>query len=139
MPVTYRNVPYPTLEHGYQATHALECNDIEAYKDVLKAPTAADAKAVGSRIPFSEHWETVKGPHIEELQYAKYMQHPHLREKLCSTVGKTLIEASKDHYWGAGVLINNLALDTQRFGGRNELGQRIGNARTRILTEQLKK
>ena len=139
VPVTYRNVPYKTLEHGYQAMHALKCNDMEAYNDVLKAPTAAEAKLVGSRIPFDEHWETVNGPHMEELQYAKYMQHPHLRKKLCSTVGKTLIEASKDRYWGAGVLINSPSLETKRFGGQNELGKRIGNARTRILTEQLKK
>ena len=137
VPVTYRNVTYPTLEHGYQATHALECNDLEAYTDILKASTAAEAKGIGGRIPFSEHWETVKGPHMEDLQYAKFTQHPELRKKLCSTVGKALIEASKDRYWGAGVLINSPALDSQRFGGRNELGNRIGNARTRILTEQL--
>ena len=77
VPVTYRNVTYKTLEHGYQATHALECNNLEASNVILKADTAAEAKAIGGEIPFIEHRETVKG-HMEELQYTKYMQHLHL-------------------------------------------------------------
>ena len=135
-PVTYKGVPYKTLEHGYQATHALECNDLEAYNDILEAPTPALAKSIGGRIPFSEHWEKVKGPHMEALQYAKFSQHLHLADKLCKTEGKMLIEASNDRYWGAGVTIMNQALDRQRFGGRNELGKRIGNTRTKILLER---
>ena len=127
-PVTYRGVPYKTLEHGYQGTHGLECNDMEAYKDILKAPTAAKAKEIGGEIPYNEHWEKIKGPHMEDLQYAKYSQHPELADKLCKTVGKTRIEATKDCNWGAGVTIENPALDKQRFGGRKKLGKRIGNA-----------
>ena len=136
VPVTYRGVPYQTLEHGYQATHALECNDMEAYRDILKAETPAEAKDIGGRIPFSEHWEKIKGPHMEELQYAKFTQHPYLADKLCKTIGKLMIEGSKDRYWGAGVTVDSPILDTQRFGGRNELGKRIGNARIRILADR---
>ena len=82
VPVTYRNVTYKTLEHGYQATHALECNNLEASNVNSKADTVAEAKAIGGEIPFIEHRETVKGWHMEELQYTKYMRTTSSRKTL---------------------------------------------------------
>lgn len=59
----------------------------------------------------------------------KFIQNPQLQEKLLLTGAKTLIEATTDPFWGAGVIMGSKILAKGKWKGSNHLGVILGEVR----------
>lgn len=93
---------WPTTEHYFQAQKFVNTPHEE---EVRQAPTAREAAEIGRdrRRPLRRDWEMVKDDVMREALYAKFTQHPDLKEKLLATGEVNLIEHTKnDRYWGDG-------------------------------------
>lgn len=62
----------------------------------------------------------------------KFSQNPQLQEKLLLTGTRTLIEATTDPYWGAGVIIGSKLLAKGKWKGSNHLGTILGEVRDEL-------
>jgi len=64
--------------------------------------TPREAKAHGRRVLLRSDWEKVKDQIMEDVVYAKFVQHPDLALKLIETGSQELIESNtwNDRYWG---------------------------------------
>lgn len=91
-------VPYPTVEHAFQAAKTADTGDRAIIRSL---PTPLEAKAFGKRVLLREDWETVKIEVMTDLVRQKFHQ-VELREKLLATGDQTLVEGNRwgDMYWG---------------------------------------
>ena len=114
-------------ESAYMAFKAFEFKDATAFHDVLQAPDAKAAKAVGRRVinfdPIA--WDKVSYDYMFAAVYAKFSQNDYLKEALLATGSKTLVEASPiDKIWGVGLHSDDDAiLDEKNWTGENRLGK----------------
>lgn len=103
---------WPSVEHYFQAQ---KFKGSEHEEKIRQLNSPMDAKICGKdrSKPLRKDWHAVRDEVMREAVYAKFTQHPKLREFLLSTGDSLLIEASNtDSYWAAG--------PTGR--GRNTLG-----------------
>ena len=127
---------YKSVEHGYQAEKAIFANDLARLTAILEAKTPADAKRIGGDVVVGIKWMHVKRAVMKKLLYAKFTQHVYLGDYLCSTTGKTLIEGSRDGYWGSGVPLHSKEMMEGSWQGRNELGRLLMSIRDVIIQER---
>lgn len=115
-----------TSEHYFQAQKFANTSHEE---EIRQAPTARQAAEMGRdrRRPLRVDWEMVKDNVMREALYAKFTQHPDLKEKLLSTASLKIIEHTrKDKYWGDG----------GDGTGLNMLGKLLMETRERIRVSQ---
>ena len=65
----------------------------------------------------------------------KFKQNPELLRKLLDTGDKTLVEATPDRTWGAGVSLTSRALKNGEYPGENRQGKLLMKARNKLRTE----
>jgi ribA/ribD-fused uncharacterized protein len=110
---------YRSVEHAYQAAKSL---DHTVRRRIQKAPTAAEAKRLGSKVRLRDDWERVNDSVMLLLLRRKYA-HAELGWKLLETGTQKLSHgnAHGDVYWGTyqGIGLDKLALLTMRV--RDEL------------------
>ena len=94
---------YNCSEQFIQSKKAEIFNDDQAKSWIMNSKSAKEIKQIGSRINdyIQQSWErdyakTVCTTVITE----KFSQHPAICELLLSTNNKTIIEASRDRFWG---------------------------------------
>ncbi len=93
---------WPTTEHYFQAQKFVDTHHEE---EVRRANTPKDAAKLGRdrKKPLRADWEEVKDDVMREALYAKYTQHPDLRENLKATGAAAIVEhTANDSYWGDG-------------------------------------
>lgn len=95
--ITYNGIVFYTAEAAYQAQKMTSPKEQEK----MSALGPGAARKRGQKIPLRSDWEKVKAKIMYEIQLAKFSQSPHLKEKLLSTAGKTLVNTDYDHglYW----------------------------------------
>ena len=95
--ITYNGIVFYTAEAAYQAQKTTSPREQEKMSTL--GPEAARRR--GEKIPLRPDWEKVKGQIMYEIQFAKFSQNRHLKEKLLSTAGKILVDTDYDHgpYW----------------------------------------
>ncbi len=129
-------VRYATAEHFMMASKAKLFGDKEAFARVLRAPSPADAKAIGRTVRDydDEKWERARFDAVVRGNVAKFSQHEDLRRFLLGTHERVLVEASpRDTIWGIGLGASNpAARDPKKWRGRNLLGFALMEARTKI-------
>ena len=69
----------------------------------------------------------------------KFAQHPELREALVKTVGKRLVEATRDPYFGAGETLQTIGARIDTFKGANKLGSILAGIRDSYTKNRTKK
>lgn len=105
-PFTVEGNLFPTAEHYMMYHKAQLFSDTAAMKEVLHAPNAGSAKAIGRQVAnFNDNiWREHRFNIVVDGNVAKFSQHNDLREFLLGTGDRVLVEASpKDKIWGIGL------------------------------------
>jgi ribA/ribD-fused uncharacterized protein len=123
-----------TVRSGEHAFNALKTINIPAASRVLSAPTPAQAKAEGRRVPLRGGWDD--GLRIWAMQrvlLAKFTV-PELRDKLLATGHKELVETNTwhDNFWG-DCRCGGSACEAP---GRNMLGELLMALRARLAMRE---
>lgn len=91
-------IVYPNAEAAFQSQKTF---DIEEKKK-FTTMTPVKAKRYGRKIKLRDDWENVKVSIMMEIVSQKFLQNPHLLEKLIATGNDELIEGNnwRDYFWG---------------------------------------
>lgn len=120
------DVPYPSVEHAYQAARCELTSDREAVRDAVDA---GEAKRLGRLAPQVVGWDERKENIMLKLLRQKFSR-ADLAERLSSTSGRRLIEVNSwgDSYWGTvdGVGLNRLGVLLELV--RDEVERHRGSA-----------
>lgn len=106
-------LPYPTVEHAYQAAKTL---DSAARAYIRHASTPGEAKILGRnlRLNLTPGWALVRETVMRELVLQKFRDHPMLWRLLDATGEADLVEGNHhgDAFWGVcnGVGSNKLGI-----------------------------
>ena len=125
-PIKVNGKRYPTSEHYFQSQKFV---GTRYETKVANAKGPAEAASIGRdrKLPLRRDWEAVKDNVMRDAVYAKFSQHPTLRELLLSTGDEKIVEHTEnDSYWGDG----------GNGSGRNMLGTILMETRTRLRNEQ---
>lgn len=120
--VTFKGITYKTSEAAYQA-QKFKDKDVQA--EIQRAKTPGDAAKIGrdKKNPLRKDWENVKVAVMLEVLWAKFTQHPNLKELLLSTDDREIIEhTTRDSFWGDG----------GDGSGKNMLGKCLMRVRSRL-------
>ncbi|XP_019853895.1 PREDICTED: uncharacterized protein LOC100638431 [Amphimedon queenslandica] len=116
---------------------AILFGDDEAAQKILDTSEPREQKAIGRTVRnFDDKvWKENCRDIVKRGNKAKFTQNEDLKEKLMSTIGTTLVEASpRDRIWGIGLGASNpKALNRKTWRGTNWLGQAITEVREEIL------
>ena len=126
-------------EHAYQWRFLTYIDMPDLAHEVLNSSTAADAKAIASRVPNYLHrdWHKIKICVMREILHAKADNCERFRESLLKSAGKRLVESVRgDIFWSSG-LSSLLAASTKPtyFPGRNQLGSVLESIRQDLMRE----
>jgi ribA/ribD-fused uncharacterized protein len=125
-PITLEGRVWPTSEHYFQAQKFL---DETLRESIRNAPSAKSAALLGHdrTKPLRGDWEAVKDEVMYKAVFAKFSQHPNLKEDLLATGDAYLVEhTANDRYWGDG-------WDGR---GKNKLGHILMQVRKDLLHEK---
>jgi ribA/ribD-fused uncharacterized protein len=139
--VTDDLIVLPTSEHYFMYLKAMYFDDIETAGKILVVDKPLEAKKLGRTVKnFNpEIWGTESFDVMYHVNYEKYSQNPDLLEKLLSTDGLLLVEASPyDKIWGIGLGENDLrAQDIAEWKGENRLGRVLMKVRDALKNGSL--
>ena len=131
----FRGQPYTSLEQGYQCTKAKIYEDEVAFEAILGAQTPAQMKQIGREIVVNQKWGNLRLVVMEDLLFAKFRQNKKIYYSLLNTRPMNLIEATLDGFWGAGCLLESIALEESCWEGQNQLGKLLVKVRTILVRE----
>jgi ribA/ribD-fused uncharacterized protein len=91
-------IVYLNAEAAFQAQKTFDIDE----KNKFATMTPTQAKRYGRKVKLREDWEDVKVSIMTEVVSQKFLQHPHLLEKLLQTGDEELVEGNKwgDRFWG---------------------------------------
>ena len=128
---------YATAEHFMMAEKARLFGDSRVLDAILQSRSPGEAKALGRKVVgFDEDtWTSHRFGIVVRGSLAKFGQHDGLREFLCNTKSRVLVEASpQDRIWGIGLAATDSAAENpQLWRGQNLLGFALMEARTQLL------
>ena len=114
-------------------------NDLEAYKAIMMAEDPKEQKKIGRKVKnFDEKvWNVHAKDIVYQGNYYKFTQNKNLKNKLLSTKGTILVEASPfDRVWGIGLDKSNpLVLNRESWRGSNWLGEVLTQVREDLLND----
>lgn len=123
--ITIDSKTYKTVEHYFQSQKFVGTE----YEEMImskSSPYTAATMGRNRKYPLRTDWDEVKEDIMFKGLYAKFTQHPELRQLLLSTGENDIVEDSPvDDYWGIG-----------KYGtGKNRLGNTLVTLRT-LLSNQ---
>ena len=100
---------YINGEQYIQSEKANYFKDDEMRRKILDATSGSECKRLAREIKNYRHeeWKRVAREICEPGLEAKYVQNTNLKNLLCSTGDKLIVEASRDKVWGTGVPLNH--------------------------------
>lgn len=114
--------------------------DEDAMNDIMVTDSPKEQQTIGRRVKNFDPavWDEACIDIVTRGNYLKFSQNPELLAELMKYTDHTFVEASPiDRIWGIGLDENNPdALDTEKWRGKNYLGQCINNAMERIINDQ---
>lgn len=123
-PVHFGDRVFPTAMHALEAQRFVNTRP-DVVDEIAACQTPDDVRAVVSRrVAHSQpDWEQIVLQKMDEVLYAKFAQHPHLRRLLLGTMDLPLqFCAQQDNFWGDGPLGQ----------GANQLGKALERVRERL-------
>ena len=111
-------------------------NDPATKKDVMSTDDPVQQKYLGKQVNNykADTWKE-KAPEImvRGLE-AKFTQNEELKMRLISTGDKTIIEATKDTFWGIGLPLNSKDIfNKTHYSGNNILGKTLMAVRDKLM------
>lgn len=135
-PFVIQGIHYNCVEQFLCCAKALISGDEETRQLILKESNPAKQKALGRRVRNfnSKMWGEMMKNFAEEAIRAKISQNMKIYDKLVSTRGKSIGEASqRDTVWGTGVgIFQNNALNKSSWKGQNILGELLVEIRENL-------
>ena len=117
------NRNFKSSEAAFQYATALEHGKKGIAEDIRQAPNALKAKELAHNIEQTDQWQNKKSDIMWEILEEKARQCERFKKKLIDTGDDTLIEDTKDDYWGRGPNGN----------GKNMLGTLLMLLRQKLL------
>jgi ribA/ribD-fused uncharacterized protein len=116
-PLAYEGVIYQNSESAFQAQKCISIIDKFQFANL----EPGKAKRLGKKVLLRKDWEDIKDTQMYEIVKAKFLQNPHLRDRLLVTGDAYLEEGNvwNDTYWG-----------TYKGIGENKLGKILMGIRT---------
>ncbi|MDO7877503.1 NADAR family protein [Hymenobacter sp. ASUV-10] len=135
-PFVIDGVSYATAEHWMMAQKARLFDNEDVFQRIIAAKTPAEAKSLGRQVRGFDDaaWTAKRMAIVVRGNFAKFSQHPELREFLLNTNNRVLVEASPvDRIWGIGLVADDeRAADPRRWDGLNLLGFALMEVRDRL-------
>ncbi len=133
---TLDDVQYPTAEHFVMAERARFFEDPASLQNILAAPTADEAKALGDKVAgFNDFtWMKKRFPVVLKGNLAKFSQNPDLKRFLLETGSRVLVGTTpEDRIWGIGLSKGDPAAgDPTKWRGLNLLGFALMQVREKL-------
>ena len=133
----------PTSEHLFMIFKAQYFNDDESVKEMLKAKTPKEVKALGRHVKNfePEKWDAISSRYMTKAVTIRYEQDKKFAKMLTDKkyADKTFVEASPyDKIWGIGMDENNPDIeDKNKWQGENKLGKCLTALRDKAVTGKL--
>ena len=128
---------YCCAEQYMMAKKAELFNDYETYEQILKQKDPRKIKLLGRSVKNFDaiKWGQYKTQFVHEANLAKFTQNQGLRDYICQTFNKILVEASPyDKVWGIGMSKSNLdVVNPLEWKGENLLGFVLMDVREEII------
>lgn len=139
-PFVIDGITYATAEHWMMAQKARLFDDNEdVFQRIIAAKTPAEAKSLGRQVHGFDDatWDTQRLDIVVRGNFAKFSQHPELRDFLLHTKDRVLVEASPvDRIWGIGLAADDeRAQNPRRWDGLNLLGFALMEVRDKLGVE----
>lgn len=127
---------FHTSEQFYMFTKAFYFNDPESAINILTAPDAKSAKAIGRTVKNfdADSWDEVSYDFMLKGCMLKFEAGEKIRQKLFETEDRILVEASPiDNIWGVGLHEDDdRILDESNWTGENRLGKVLMDVRSKL-------
>lgn len=124
-------IAYPSSEHAYQHTKAVENHDFIRARSILAQPSAYEAMAIAKGIKVQQQWlDTRQLIVMEEILRQKKEQVPEFANELRDSANHRLVEYTRSYFWGAGHPTSINQVYEGAFRGRNQLGKFLEKVRS---------
>ena len=100
------NIDFPSSEHAYQWRFLQYIDKSDLAEEVLKAPTAAEAKSIAFRVPIHLHKDChcIKKSVMKEIMHIKADYCASFKQSLFDSAICRIVEAVMgDLYWSSGL------------------------------------
>ena len=137
-PFTVDEYTYNCAEQAMMHQKALLFDDLVTAQKILVETKPASIKRLGREVNHFNNstWDKNKVNIVYINNLAKFTQNTELRERLCKTVPKILVEAAaNDRIWGIGYNEYNAKKVNVSSWGQNLLGHILTKVRTEIINE----
>ena len=135
----YKGHEFNNTEQAFMWEKAMFFDDKKIAQKILENENPKDCKDLGRKVKHfdQESWMINCFTFMVAVNYAKYTQHPELKETLLSTGDKVIVEASPhDKIWGIGLHWNDdRCLDESNWEGMNLLGKALMHVRETLKFE----
>ena len=124
-PFVIDNVPYVHNEQFIQKSKAEMFNDDVTASRIMRETNPLKIKRLGDNVKgfIQQQWEQHAESVATKGALAKFQQNPRARTHLLNTGNKTIVEASRDSFWGVGLKLDDPGvLDEQNWTGANLMG-----------------
>ena len=132
-------IEYLTAEHYMMAQKAKLFNDEEIFAQILQVKHPNEAKQLGRKVRNYDEkiWQEKRFDIVVQANFAKFSQHPELKNFLLATKDHILVEASPvDKIWGIGMAQDHLhTQDPSQWQGLNLLGFALMRVRDQLLAQ----
>ena len=127
-PIRWGGVIWPSTEHAYQAA---KTSNIEQQEAIRNNPCPKKAKKAGKKVDMRPDWDKLKVDVMRSVCFAKFTQHPELKQKLIDTGNARLVEGNwwHDNFWGT--------CPEDSENGQNWLGKILMELREQFRVESL--
>ena len=135
------NETFCSSEQAYQWRFMKYIGMDELADGILAAQTPAEAKSIASRVPSHLHhdWHTLKLNVMKIVLHAKAVNYEPFRTTLLESVGRRLVESTKDVFWACGLSPHDTATTIpEYYPGYNKLGAILEQVRPELLVEEKK-
>lgn len=119
-------------EQAYPFICAKNLGAPEVADKIMRANNAKECKKLSYLCTSIPEWDQVKCEQMKVIVQEKFYQNDTLQNKLLDTGVDTLIEATTDTFWGAGVVFGSKLLSIGIWSGMNTLGQLLAETREDI-------
>ena len=97
-----------SLEEAYFYLMAKDVRDLKLAQQILTTHLPREIKHLEGTIVATKEWLNKAGQVMYDLLVLKFKQNPHLQTKLLVTGNKSLIESTRNKYWGGDKQFNQV-------------------------------
>ena len=132
----YNGRDHSSSEQAYFAECAIAAKDPVSFKLIMETNSPRRAKSIGEKIIPGPTWKYIKYDRMYDINLARFTQNEFLKERLLSTRGFALIEASPNSEWASGSGLYSAAMSNGTWRGDNRHGFQLVDIREEIYRSE---